>query len=101
MAGRNQVSTQEMKDIVRKMRNANDKRDTVLKEIQTNVRNTGNCMKSSAGEELRTNMNKMTGKIETYKEIIESYANALHMTAEDYETTEEAVKRNAESLKMV
>ena len=101
MAGRVQVSTQAMKDIVVKMRKANENMDTVLKDIQATVRNTGNCMNSSAGDELRTNMNNMTSKIETYKEIIESYANALHMTAEDYETTEEAVKRNAESLKMV
>lgn len=100
MAGRKQVSTEEMRNIVTKMRNANNAMEDKLKSIQKVMANTGNCMNSASGEEIRTNMNNMTGKIEEYKSIIESYASALSLTAEEYESIEAAIKKNAEQFKL-
>ena len=99
MADGIQISTQLLLDTAEKVRTINTTLDSKLADINKNMNDLEATWKSDAASDIRAAMNALKPRFEEYKNVVESYANFLVNTAQNYETTEGAIQSNASAFK--
>ena len=99
MADGIQISTQVLLDTADKVRSINATLDQKLADINKNMNDLEATWKSDAATDIRAAMNALKPRFEEYKNVVESYANFLVNTAQNYETTEGAIQSNASAFK--
>ena len=93
------VSTDVLRNTAKKVRDINLVLDQKLAEINKNMNSLEQSYQSDASTEIRANMNALKPRFEEYKRVVESYADFLVKTAEQWETTEATITHNAEAFK--
>ncbi len=99
MADSIKISTHVLTGTAKTVRDINNDLDSKLKDINKSMNALEATWKSDAASDIRAAMNALQPKFEKYKEIVESYAKFLDMTATNYETTEGTIQTNAGSFK--
>lgn len=99
MADSIKVSTQVLNSTATKIRKNNAAMDAALQDINKTMNNLESSWKSDAASDIRANMNALKPRFEQYKQVIESYAQFLDRTANDYEVTESTIQTNAGSFR--
>ncbi len=99
MADRIQISTQTLVETANKVRRINIELDGKLEHINKSMNDLQSTWQSDAAEEIRGAMNAMQPRFKEYKEVVESYANFLVKTAQDYETVESTILNTASQFK--
>ena len=79
------------------IRRHNQTLDDTLKQIKTIINALEPDWTSDTSDTIRSKINGMQPKFDTYREVVESYAKFLDNTVEQYETTENPLQSNAAS----
>ena len=93
------ISTAEVAALAVSIRSDNTKMYEDLQAIKKAMDELANSWQCEAGEAIRTNFNAEAPKFDTYKDIIESYADFLDKTVTRYETDETTVTNNENQFK--
>ena len=98
MADSIQISTQELRDAATKISDLNKKLNEDLTSINSSMNDLESTYQSDASTEIRKRMNAMKPTFEKYNTIIAEYVTFLNQTAQNYESTEETVEKNANEV---
>lgn len=90
------INTQTLRTTATTIEGLNRDLDGKLNEIKTKMNNLRNDWESAAADEIIKKMNNMQDRFDTYKSIVDEYKTFLINTAQSYESTESALKSNAE-----
>lgn len=99
MADGIRISTQELINTAKRVRDINDTLTQKLEDINKNMNDLEATWKSDAATDIRAAMKALKPRFEEYKNVVESYAKFLTNTAQSYESTESAVQTNASAFK--
>lgn len=94
-----EVSTQVLIDTSQKVRSINNALDARLADINKAMNDLQATWQSTAANDIRANMNALKPRFQEYKDVVESYCKFLDTTAQSYESTEQAIKANANQFK--
>lgn len=94
-----EVSTQVLIETAGKVRGINANLDAKLVEINKAMNALQSTWQSTAAQDIRANMNALKPRFQEYKDVVESYCKFLNDTAQSYESTETAIKTNANQFK--
>lgn len=93
------VSTQVLLDTAKKVQTINGVLDQKLQDINKAMNDLESTWRSDAARDIRAAMNALKPRFEEYKTVVDSYAQFLNTTAQNYETTESSVQNNANAFK--
>lgn len=93
------VSTQVLLDTAKKVQTINGVLDQKLQDINKAMNDLELTWRSDAARDIRAAMNALKPRFEEYKTVVDSYAQFLNTTAQNYETTESSVQNNANAFK--
>ncbi|MDR0852351.1 MAG: WXG100 family type VII secretion target [Clostridiales Family XIII bacterium] len=91
------ISTQTLRDTAEFVRTRNEQLETLLNEVRSKIAHLcDGTWQSDAGEEIQRKITAFgNNHFKPYKEVVESYAQYLVTTAEQYETTESGIQSSA------
>ena len=90
------INTQTLRTTANTIEGINKDLDGKLSDIKTKMNNLRADWESAAADEIIKKMNAMQERFDLYKSIVEDYKTFLINTAQSYESTESALKSNAE-----
>jgi len=91
------ITFEEVRQKSQKIRTHNNTLDNTLTEIKNVINKLEADWTSDTSDTIRSKITGMQPKFDTYREVIERYAEFLDKTAEQYETTEGTLQSNAAS----
>ena len=99
MADSIKISTQVLVDTAKKIRDINTQLDSKLADCNKEMNNLESTWKSDAATDIRAAMNALKPRFVEMKGVVDSYAQFLDDTAQNYESTETAIQTNAGAFK--
>lgn len=91
------ITFSELRGKTAELRRHNDTLTTTLQDIKSAINALESQWTSDTSDTIRSKINAMQPKFDTYKEVIESYAKFLDNTVAQYEQTEGTLNSNASS----
>lgn len=91
------ISYQEVLNAARDVRRHNEKLSTTLADIKSLIQSMEREFVALASDNTRENMNAMQPIFDTYKEVIEKYAQFLEKAAASHENVDRTLASNADS----
>ena len=98
MAGSLTITTDELRTASKNVTDLNGQLSERLEDIRRKLNSLKNTWESEGADEVMQQFNNLNPKFDQYKRIVDSYADFLMKTAEQYEVTERTVKKNAGTL---
>ncbi|MCR1840074.1 pore-forming ESAT-6 family protein [Murimonas intestini] len=98
MAGSLTITTDELRTASKNVTDLNGQLSERLEDIRRKLNSLKNTWESEGADEVMQQFNNLNPKFDQYKRIVDSYADFLMKTAEQYEVTESTVKKNAGTL---
>lgn len=92
------ITFSEVKNKATQIRKCNENLTAHLNQIKSDIKSLDAEWTSDASETIRSKIEGMSNKFESYYSIIESYAAFLDTTVANYEQTESAINTNASAF---
>lgn len=92
------ISLGEVTNIANKISTLNDELSSRLTQIKTTLVNLENTWDSDASRTIVEKMNNMQPTFDSYKDVVASYSEFLHKTAQAYDQTETQLQGYASSF---
>lgn len=92
------VNTQTLRSTADRMNSLNAQLDDKLAEINRRMNETEADWESEGATVIRQAMNNLKPRFERYKNVVSEYEKFLRETAQSYESTESAIKSNADAF---
>jgi len=70
-----------------------------LEEVKKEMDNLASSWQSDASNTIRNNFNAFAPRFEEYRSVVESYADFLNLTVQEYNSTENAINSNASAFR--
>lgn len=93
------ISLPEVTNTASTIRTLNQNLNTRLEEIKAQMNALSGSWESDGSEAIRANFNALQPKFESYRDVVDSYAQFLDQTVETYQATETAITSNANAFK--